>query len=169
MKTAMVALASACALFLVTSVASARTEVFDFSSPGVNLTSVVDVSPKGQILDFVSGTLNGSGGLTLTDWFGADGHLPLDGDGVGVMDSDGDQLLAFYVGGGSSGLYFGYQPAGGLLSGGNGTSVTPGVPEPASWAMMLIGVGALGASLRRRRFGEHQHQLAYALQASTQA
>lgn len=40
-------------------------------------------------------------------------------------------------------------------SGGTGTvSVTPvtsGAPEPATWAMMLIGFGALGASLRMRR------------------
>ena len=32
------------------------------------------------------------------------------------------------------------------------TAVTPtGTPEPASWALMLLGVGAVGASLRRRR------------------
>jgi hypothetical protein len=30
-------------------------------------------------------------------------------------------------------------------------SVTPGVPEPATWAMMLVGFGGLGAMLRRRR------------------
>lgn len=30
-------------------------------------------------------------------------------------------------------------------------SVTPSVPEPATWAMMLIGFGAMGVSLRRRR------------------
>lgn len=27
----------------------------------------------------------------------------------------------------------------------------PGVPEPAAWAMMLIGFGGLGTVLRRRR------------------
>ena len=34
----------------------------------------------------------------------------------------------------------------------NGTIITPpGVPEPASWAMMLMGFGAAGYALRRRR------------------
>jgi hypothetical protein len=28
---------------------------------------------------------------------------------------------------------------------------TPGVPEPASWALMLLGFGAIGATLRSRR------------------
>lgn len=31
------------------------------------------------------------------------------------------------------------------------TTVTPGVPEPASWAMLLLGFGAIGAALRSRR------------------
>lgn len=32
-----------------------------------------------------------------------------------------------------------------------GTITVNGVPEPATWAMMLIGFGAIGASMRRRR------------------
>jgi hypothetical protein len=31
------------------------------------------------------------------------------------------------------------------------TVTTPGVPEPASWVMMIVGLGAAGAVLRRRR------------------
>ncbi len=29
--------------------------------------------------------------------------------------------------------------------------VTPGVPEPATWAMMIVGFGAVGGAMRRRR------------------
>jgi PEP-CTERM motif len=29
-------------------------------------------------------------------------------------------------------------------------AVTPGVPEPATWAMMLMGFGAMGFAIRRR-------------------
>lgn len=30
-------------------------------------------------------------------------------------------------------------------------TITPNVPEPATWAMMMVGFGATGAALRRRR------------------
>ena len=33
----------------------------------------------------------------------------------------------------------------------SGPAVSPGVPEPASWALMILGFGAMGAMLRRRR------------------
>jgi hypothetical protein len=35
--------------------------------------------------------------------------------------------------------------------GGQGTLVPRAVPEPATWAMMLLGFGAIGFSMRRRR------------------
>jgi len=40
---------------------------------------------------------------------------------------------------------------GGLIDVGTGPIVTPDVPEPASWAMMLVGFGAIGGALRARR------------------
>lgn len=39
-----------------------------------------------------------------------------------------------------------------LIGRGASRGGTGGVPEPASWALMLVGFGALGAVLRRRRF-----------------
>ena len=44
--------------------------------------------------------------------------------------------------------------AAGFTSGGASyqfSAVTPGVPEPATWAMMLLGFGAIGAGMRHRR------------------
>jgi len=34
------------------------------------------------------------------------------------------------------------------------TGTVPGVPEPSTWAMMFLGFGVLGASLRNRRAGK---------------
>ena len=39
---------------------------------------------------------------------------------------------------------------------------TPGVPEPAEWALMILGFGAVGAVLRRRRAQPHAGALASA-------
>jgi hypothetical protein len=38
-----------------------------------------------------------------------------------------------------------------LAANSTGVVITPGVPEPATWAMMLLGFGGLGAMLRSRR------------------
>ena len=38
-----------------------------------------------------------------------------------------------------------------FVFGNTATVVTPGVPEPATWAVMLLGFGGLGAVMRSRR------------------
>lgn len=45
----------------------------------------------------------------------------------------------------------GIQPIGSTDRGYNGTTVAVAVPEPAVWSSMLLGLGALGWSLKRRR------------------
>lgn len=45
------------------------------------------------------------------------------------------------AGGGNAGVFL------------DNVSVTGGVPEPTTWAMMLVGFGGLGVALRRRRAG----------------
>lgn len=42
------------------------------------------------------------------------------------------------------------------------SNVAPAVPEPASWAMMTIGFGALGGALRRRRGASRSPQVTFA-------
>lgn len=39
------------------------------------------------------------------------------------------------------------------ISGGIGNGLGAGVPEPATWGLMLLGLGAMGVALRRRRAG----------------
>lgn len=38
-----------------------------------------------------------------------------------------------------------------IIPGGGGGPVIPGIPEPATWAMLITGFGLVGAAIRRRR------------------
>jgi len=57
-----------------------------------------------------------------------------------------NETLSFLAIGGPSGS----QPPFALL---DGVSLTGGVPEPAAWALMILGFGFVGAAVRRRRAG----------------
>lgn len=94
------------------------------------------------------------------------------GDGIlstGFFSStDAGKLAALFAALGDGSVVFGLQDVdpfdnffdftqgvdGGLINVGTGPIITPpsaAVPEPTTWAMMMIGFGAVGGSLRRRR------------------
>ncbi len=88
---------------------------------------------------FLTGTGIGGGGQTIPQLLGE----PIETRG----------LAGFGIGAGTFTLTINGTP--GTQSGSFGGSVafqsTPAVPEPATWAMMLLGFGAVGFSMRRKR------------------
>lgn len=140
-----------------------------------------EISPGGnpEGYDFFSGNifLTGNAGMT---WI----ELALTGtnsggtvdfyltDGLGNIHSFLDQVM------GSGNTQFGFQATGldvitnlrfvadspptsiDLVKQVRITTVPGAVPEPATWAMMLIGFGAMGVSLRQRRRNHNMPQVA---------
>ena len=78
-------------------------------------------------------------------WSGSYGSGKLFKFNIGTFGNN-TAIQTLNTGVGNSNL-FGVAIAGEITAGGPG----PGVPEPATWAMMLIGFGGLGAVVRRRR------------------
>jgi hypothetical protein len=67
---------------------------------------------------------------------------------VGVTDGNGYLRLEGLIFKGNSLLTVGYKPYNLYI---DASGISRGVPEPATWAMMIIGFGAVGTSVRRRR------------------
>lgn len=100
------------------------------------------VSGAWTLVNILSGTTESSW-MNLPGWGKYSQYAFISGGTlVGVQDGDADDRTRGNV----------------LLS---GLLLTP-VPEPASWAMMLTGFGAMGLALRRRRDGGRVKELARA-------
>jgi hypothetical protein len=124
---------------------------------GSNLTFLEDINASGSTVDFntplygetivafhvgaAKGQSNGVG-YQATAFYEFDA-----GDLVGGLDT-----ITFNLAGLSNARLYStgtYQPP--VCTTACGGSQTPGVPEPAAWALMILGFGGAGAMLRRRR------------------
>ena len=104
------------------------------STPGeVALTLSTSTLFNGSNIDFVSGTLNGTP-LTFNRLSGGQFEFGFVGP-IAMMDVNTLNISGFTSGNGSFA----------------GDISFSAVPEPSTWAMMLIGFGAIGWMVRRRR------------------
>jgi len=116
---------------------------------------------------------SGTAGRFTAGGAGGNGYPSLAGSGSGGFGGGGDGGVGYFAGSGGGGGFnggFGGNPNGG---GGGGSSYNAGtaqtvlgtragnglvtidllesaVPEPSSWAMMMLGFAAIGAAMRRR-------------------
>jgi hypothetical protein len=108
-----------------------------------------------QTITGITGTYNGSqitglapGTFGANNLFYLTGPFFVDGNGLGFRTATGQAVNLFVTNDTSYRVN-----AGGLSTGfvtASASAVTAAVPEPATWAMMLIGFGAMGLTLRRR-------------------
>ncbi|MGZ6039794.1 MAG: FxDxF family PEP-CTERM protein [Phenylobacterium sp.] len=113
-------------------------DTFDFTLPTGEINSSVTSSDTNNALKFTGITFNNVNGVIGPTPAG----LPSAGITAQFVTSGGKQEL---IVSGSSG------PAGSFGGTVNFSPVAGGVPEPASWALMIVGFGSAGALLRRRR------------------
>ena len=124
---------------------------------GTTLNSLNIAATDGGTFDFIEFNLfSGASPVTITGFdqngtafsliFGDDAGENLNGENFFLAMTDAAQSirsLSF-----SGGAFTDIRQ---IRVGQNVVSATAAVPEPATWAMMLLGLGAVGVSLRRRR------------------
>jgi PEP-CTERM motif-containing protein len=118
---------------------------FDISDNAVF--SVVDCCIVGDIYELLSGTT-----LLATSTFYAGTGVQSGGAYGSYWTDSAFSKIAYSVGPGSYAFTVTGNGAGGLPAGfGVRLDSAAGVPEPATWGLMLVGFGGLGALMRGRR------------------
>jgi hypothetical protein len=134
--------------------------------PGSGTLTATTGTTGDTVID-ITGTLGGSAITGLTSFFGSDnvvfpeGTSFLSTKGLAFTTASGESVNIFAFNGQGtppSGNAYGEEISGGSF--GVGTfNLTP-VPLPASWTMLLIGAGALGAFAFRRGKGDSSRDVA---------
>ena len=85
--------------------------------------------------------------------------------GDGLTGNGSGTVQTFFAPAGATRLYLGPSDGFGWFNNSGGATVTinyspliADVPEPAAWAMMIVGFGAIGMAMRRRRSKENRLQ-----------
>ena len=153
--------------------ATASAAVFDFSYAGAGIaasgqifttdTTTTVSGRQAYTITGITGTRNGSaidqlfpsgtlldnqGSTTLLYLFAAAPNLGFEGFGYGVAGDN--NIYNPYNLDGQYIEYTGYNIGNNPLTSFSVTQQAAGVPEPATWAMMLLGFAVVGAAMRRR-------------------
>jgi hypothetical protein len=108
----------------------AQNVAFDTLFPGADETGLIDALTRTEANTETSFDID-----LLFDFAGNRAHTSSVGDAT------------FPLGGSFTGVAF----SNGLIIGTGTSFTTPAVPEPASWALMMVGIGAIGVATRRKR------------------
>lgn len=157
---------AAALLILPASQAGAATFVFDFATntpliggPGAGsgtiTTDDVAFDSRGftaQTITGITGSFNGSAITGLGSAFGSNnlfyisGPSFVDGSGLAFTTVAGTTVNLFFQ---SSGSRYRINTTGPFTSSFVNANAAPAVPEPGTWAMMLMGFGAVGFAMRK--------------------
>lgn len=133
------------------------------AGPTVGNTAILTFTAPVSYLSFLWGSPDLYNALSITTNLGA--TVNFNAGGMGFPVTNGDQTFSQYVQFSGTGghlistVAFTNSPVINAFETAN-FAVTAGVPEPATWAMMLMGFGAMGVAMRRRRKSVNFGQLA---------